>query len=144
MPAIDYVPASQTGMHTAEHNAQPSADAASRVTEILLHNSRVSLHPVLLPMISQLSRDNRWLTLINPPSDLSRDLLHQSGALTGQMLSLRTRDGGPTPLTLCQKALAAGTSHTVIAWCESGRTLPLQQLEGAAIQGGAQAILVRH
>ncbi|GAA0683965.1 SulA-like leucine-rich domain-containing protein [Marinobacterium maritimum] len=117
---------------------------ASRVTEILLHNSQVSLHPVLLPMIAQLSRDSRWLTLVNPPADLSRELLNQAGAVTGHILSLHSRDGKHEPLKLCQQALSAGTSHTVITWCESGRTTPLHQLDLAATQGGAQAILVRH
>ncbi len=139
MPAINYAHVSRsTPFH---NNIDPQA---SRVTEILLHNNRISLHPVLLPMITQLSRDNRWLTLINPPADLNRELLIQAGAATGHILSLNTRDGRYEPLMLCQQALSAGTSHTVIAWCEPGRTTPLHQLDLAASRGDAQAILVRH
>lgn len=139
MPAINYARVTCNTAH--QENIRPQA---SRVTEILLHNSRVSLHPVLLPMITQLSRDSRWLTLINPPADLSRELLNQAGATTGHILSLHTRDGRLEPLQLCQQALSAGTSHTVIAWCETGRTTPLHQLDLAAVRGDAQAILVRH
>lgn len=138
MPAINYVPVTS---NTPNDNGR---NETSRVTEILLHSSRVSLHPVLLPMISQLSRDNRWLTLINPPADLSCELLTQAGAVTGHILALHSREGRHEPLTLCQQALSAGTSHTVIAWYDSGRTTPLHQLDLAASQGDAQAILVRH
>lgn len=140
MPAIDYarVTSNTTQLHESDMLE------TSRVTEILLHNSRVSLHPVLLPMISQLSRDNRWLTLINPPADLSRKLLTQAGAITSHILSLHSRDNKHDTIRLCQQALSAGTSHTVIAWHESGRSLPLQQLDLAASCGNAQAILVRH
>lgn len=139
MPAIDYA---RVTRDNPGHDSGYSD--ASRVTEILLHNSKVSLHPVLLPMISQLSRSTRWLTLINPPADLSRELLTRVGAVTGHILSLHSRDGRHEPLKLCQQALSAGTSHTVITWCEPGRTTPLHKLDLAATQGDAQAILVRH
>lgn len=139
MPAIDYAPVTSDTLQ--QHRGR---NEASRVTEILLHNSQVSLHPVLLPMIAQLSRESRWLTLINPPADLSREILSQAGATTGHILSLHSKDGSHEPIKLCQQALSAGTSHTVIAWCESGRTTPLHQLELTAIKGDAQAILVRH
>lgn len=139
MPAIDYARATRNTL-----NHERGDNQACRVTEILLHNSRVSLHPVLLPMITQLSHDSRWLTLINPPASLNRELLIQAGAVTGHILSLHSRDGRHEPLKLCQQALSAGTSHTVITWCEPGRTTPLHQLDLAAAHGDAQAILVRH
>lgn len=135
MPAIDYT--------TVKH-CTPVPSGAGRITEILLHNRSVSLHPVLLPMITELSRDNRWLTLINPPTSLNRDLLSRAGATTGHILSLCSHDGRHAPLELCRQALAAGTSHTVIAWYESGSAAPLHQLDLAASIGHAQAILVRH
>lgn len=144
MPAIDYAPLF-CDISTQDSVQQDSSrNDASRVTEILLHNSRVSLHPVLMPMITQLSHNNRWLALINPPADLSRELLIEAGALTGRILLLHAREGRHEPLKLCRQALSAGTSHTVIAWCEAGRTTPLHQLDLAATQGNAQAILVRH
>lgn len=134
MPAIDY--ARQPGQPSPSHPAD-----TSRITEILQHNSRISLPPLLLPIIAQLSRDDRWLTLINPPAELNRALLDQVGASTGHILVLRCTGAA---LPLCRQALAAGTSHTVILWCENGQPLPLKQLAPAAEQGNAQAILVRH
>ncbi|MBA4501918.1 SulA-like leucine-rich domain-containing protein [Marinobacterium marinum] len=144
MPAIHYAPVNRTRA-TCHHTSRDGSHGdSSRVTEILLHNNRVSLHPVLLPMITQLSRHNRWLTLINPPADLNRELLLQAGAITGHIQSLHSRDHRHEPLKLCQQALSAGTSHTVIAWCEPNRYRPLHLLDLAANQGDAQAILVRH
>ncbi|MBV0931946.1 SulA-like leucine-rich domain-containing protein [Marinobacterium weihaiense] len=135
MPAIDCI---------AVHDQELTPTDNSRITEILLHNRRLSLHPLLLPMITELSRHDRWLTLINPPTNLNRDMLAQAGALTGHIRSLCSRHNRYEALHLCRRALEAGTSHTVITWCDASRITPLPQLDAAACQGNAQAILVRH
>lgn len=113
----------------------------SRITEILLHNSSVCLQPLLLPMIAGLSHENRWLVLINPPTDITRQRLEQAGASIHHILTLNTRNAEQTEL-LCSRALEAGTSHTVIAWC-SGNVIPLERLNQAAGKGSSLGILIR-
>lgn len=112
-----------------------------RVTEILLHNSSVCLQPLLLPMIAGLSREDRWLVLINPPHDITREALEIAGACTRHILVLNTVSPDQAE-PLCARALAAGTCHTVITWC-SGTAPALDQLNQAAGQGDALGILVR-
>lgn len=133
MPAIDYRYAEQS---------QTAATKTCNITEILLHNSTISLQPVLLPMIAQLSRQDRWLTLINPPANLNRDLLQQGGACIEQILVLHTRDDETSRL-LTSRALAAGTSHTVICWASADQTTDINQLNKDAQLGNSLGILVK-
>lgn len=131
MPAIDY-----------RYAEQSAATQTCKITEILLHNSSISLQPVLLPMIAQLSRQDRWLTLINPPASLSRDLLEAGGACIEQILVLRTA-AETDKRELASRALAAGTSHTVICWGNADQTAEVEQLNQAAHFGNSLGILVR-
>ncbi|MET3999443.1 SulA-like leucine-rich domain-containing protein [Marinobacterium sp. MBR-109] len=126
---------------TAPHSHIDCKSVESRVTEILLHNSSVCLQPLLLPMIAGLSREDRWLVLINPPHDITRTALELAGACTRHILVLNTSSLDQTEL-FCARALAAGTCHTVIAWC-SGTAPALDQLNQAASRGNALGILVR-
>lgn len=133
-----------SAIHATATNSNPHSKrecVESRVTEILLHNSSVCLQPLLLPMIAGLSREDRWLVLINPPHDITRKALEQAGACTRHILVLNTCSLDQTEL-LCRRALAAGTCHTVIAWC-SGAAPSLDQLNQSASQGDALGILVR-
>lgn len=131
MPAIDY-----------RYAEQSAATQTCKITEILLHNSAISLQPVLLPMIAQLSRHDRWLTLINPPASLSRELLNAGGACVEQILVLRTSEEYDR-MKLASRALAAGTSHTVICWGSADQTAEVELLNQAAHLGNCLGILVR-
>jgi len=117
-------------------------DTESRVTEILLHNSSVCLQPVLLPMIAGLSHKQRWLVLINPPQDINRAALEQAGACTRHILVLGCSTPAQTEI-VCSRALAAGTCHTVITWCDGGVTPELERLNHCAALGDSLGILVR-
>ena len=131
MPAIDYCFAEQPG-------TKPN----SNFTERLLHNSSISLQPVLLPMIAQLSQQDRWLTLINPPADLSKDLLRQGGANLAQILVLRAHTPDQEQ-RLFKRALASGTSHTVMGWNDCHQCIDISVLNQDASRGDCLGILVR-
>lgn len=132
MPAIDHCLVEQPGIKPA-----------SNFTEILLHNSSISLQPVLLPMIAQLSRQDRWLTLINPPISLDRKLLAQGGANLTQILVLRANTHDQE-LRLFKRALASGTSHTVVGWNDNRcQHIDINALDQDARRGDCLGILVR-
>ena len=130
MPAIDY-----------RRTEQVEAAKEFKMTEILLHNSQVSLQPVLLPMIAQLSHQDRWLTLINPPRSLSRDLLTEAGANLRHIRVLKTEASSLEHLF--SRTLSAGTSHTVIGWSNEQHALNADRLNPFACMGACLGVLVR-
>jgi len=119
----------------------PAAGETRAFSEISLRGAAGNCLNLLAPILRELSEtpDNRWLTLIAPPSSLTQNWLREAGLNRERILLLQPR-GTQSPLQLAQHALELGRSHTVVSWLHPLEGKARQQLEQAALQGQAQSL----
>lgn len=113
-----------------------------RVTEIIQHNSEVSLSPLLLPMLAQLSQQERWLAIVNAPAELTRESLAQAGVDIQHLWFLKANHKH-SALDLARRALEARTCHAVVSWHEALDEGAMRQLHRSAACSDTQGIVVR-
>ena len=113
----------------------------SSVSEIILASDS-ALQPVyLLPLLEQLSKDERWLMWLADESSINRHWVSALGLDAGKVLHIHS--DGDNFEHVCCKALAAGTGHLVIEWPGKLNQESLQRLELAAKKGASHALLIR-
>jgi len=111
------------------------------VNEIILAQDS-ALQPIyLLPILAQLSVDERWLTWVAAENTLNRNWVAAMGLNPSQVLHIAPK--ADNFLDICCKTLAAGTGHLVIEWPGKIEDWEFDLLQQAAIQGGSQALLIR-
>lgn len=117
--------------------------AKGNVTEIILPAGQVENMQLLLPMLTQLNQERRWLAWIDPPAELVRKWQQMHGIVTGEILVLRsteTHDG----LSLAKRALSAGTCHAVVMWTPGKlRTAAFRSLQAASANGSSHGVILR-
>ena len=70
---------------------------------------------LLLPMLTQLNQERRWLAWIDPPQELVSKWQTMHGIVANELLVLRSsRDY--SAYELAERALGAGTCHAVVMW----------------------------
>lgn len=116
--------------------------ASGGITEIIQHSAEISLAPLLLPMLAQLSGQQRWLALVEPPAEVTRARLQQAGVQLDRVWILRP-DNQHSSLDLACRALAARTCHTVVSWLGADNERDLERLRRSAEQSGCQGIVLR-
>jgi cell division inhibitor SulA len=123
--------------------AEPRQRQSSGVTELVLANDSLDQLALILPMIAFLSHSHtdRWISWITP-HPIARKLLEAYGVNTGLIRFIHCEDGEKARW-IAWEALAAGTSHTVIASPGKLGDKDMNQLELAAHQGNAQGLLLR-
>ncbi|WP_445936919.1 SOS-induced cell division inhibitor SulA, partial [Pseudomonas sp.] len=116
-------------------------DETEAFSELSLRGAAGHCLNLLAPILRELSEnhDERWLTLIAPPSSLTQTWLREAGLNRERILLLHPR-GAQSALELAQQALALGRSHTVVSWLHPLEREARQQLEQAARQGKAQSL----
>lgn len=85
------------------------------VTEIILPEGQVENFQLLLPMLTQLNQEKRWLAWIDPPQALVSKWQKMHGIVAGELLVLRSTPDYPAQ-DLAERALSAGTCHAVVMW----------------------------
>lgn len=115
--------------------------ASAGISEIILSTDS-ALQPIyLLPILSQMSIDKRWLMWIADEPSINRHWATALGIDASQILHINTeRDCFHH---VCCKALAAGTGHLIIEWPGKVSDEDLAELEAASKQGQSHALLVR-
>lgn len=121
--------------------ANPS-ELAGKVTEIVLHGSDFGQMTMLLPLLAQLSKDDRWFAWIAPPASLPKNLLEAAGIDLKKIMLLQPDHSHSTYQLACQ-ALKAGTCHAVISWPGVLSNEELTDLEAAALNGNSHGIVIR-
>ncbi|NQD92226.1 CDP-glycerol--UDP-pyrophosphoryl-N-acetylglucosaminyl-N-acetylmannosamine glycerophosphotransferase [Pseudomonas sp. CrR25] len=123
---------------TAETAWQDHPEAFS---EVSLRGAAGHCLNLLAPILRELSQndDERWLTLIAPPSSLTQTWLREAGLNRERILLLQPR-GEQNALQLAEEALKLGRSHTVVSWLHPLERQTRQRLELAARQGQAQSL----
>ncbi|SEE40637.1 SOS-induced cell division inhibitor SulA [Pseudomonas anguilliseptica] len=116
-------------------------DETEAFSELSLRGAAGHCLNLLAPILRELSDnlDERWLTLIAPPSSLTQTWLREAGLNRERILLLHPR-GAQSALELAQQALTLGRSHTVVSWLHPLERQARQQLEQAARQGKAQSL----
>ncbi|MDX2424311.1 MAG: SulA-like leucine-rich domain-containing protein [Amphritea sp.] len=125
---------------TAPQSNHP--ELAGKVTEIVLQGSDVGQMTMLLPLLAQLSKDDRWFAWIAPPASLPKSLLEAAGIDLKKVMLLQPDQSHSTYQLACQ-ALKAGTCHAVISWPGSLSNDQLTGLEDAAVNGNSHGIVIR-
>ncbi|GGX73255.1 translesion DNA synthesis-associated protein ImuA [Saccharospirillum salsuginis] len=135
--------------------AQPSGHAAldtelpgggwplGAVTEILVHRPGQGELRLLLPALSELSRnDSRWQVWFNPPFQPYGPGLAQWGLALDRMLVCQTR-GADDLLWSLEQCLNTGGSQAVVAWVEQLDKARMRRLQLAAEKGRIPVFLLR-
>lgn len=114
------------------------------ISELTLSGTANLCLPLLAPILRELSdnNDSRWLTLVEPPANLSRTWLREAGLNLDHIMLLRPSQG-QSALQLACHLLHLGNSHTVVTWLERLPTKARRQLADAAEAGQGQALNIR-
>lgn len=115
---------------------------AGKITQIIMQDEDEYNFQLLMPLLAQLSRDDRWFAWIAPPLKLPKHWLLEAGIDINKIMMLQPR-GDHDTLALARKALATGTCHAVISWPGQISAEQLQQLQQAAQTGSSHAIVIQ-
>jgi cell division inhibitor SulA len=114
-----------------------------QLTEIVQHSTQADSDALLLPMLAGLSQRESWLVLLEPPKSLDKQRLQVAGVDLKRVWILR-RDQRHGIDLLAQRALQAGTCHTLICWHQSESDDALvEQLKNTQVDSETQCLLVR-
>ncbi|NMT64738.1 cell division inhibitor SulA [Marinobacter orientalis] len=112
------------------------------VTEIILPEGQVENFQLLLPMLTQLNQEKRWLAWIDPPQSLVSKWQTMRGIVAGELLVLRSTADYPAR-QLAERALSAGTCHAVVMWTHKLGREALTSLEQASARGNSHGVVLR-
>lgn len=112
------------------------------VTEIILPQSQVENFQLLLPMLTQLNQEERWLAWIDPPAALVQKWQQHHGIVVGQLLVLRSSEQHDA-LEMAERALSAGTCHAVVLWSGKLSKQAHGRLEKASAKGNSHGVVLR-
>lgn len=112
------------------------------VTEIILPEGQVENFQLLLPMLTQLNQEKRWLAWIDPPQALVSKWQKMHGIVAGELLVLRsTQDYSAQDLA--ERALSAGTCHAVVMWTRKLGRAAFESLQKASAEGNSHGVVLR-
>src|SRR6056297_3638259 len=112
------------------------------VTEIIMPEGQVENFQLLLPMLTQLNQEKRWLAWIDPPQSLVGKWQKMRGIVAGELLVLRSTPEHPAG-DLAERALSAGTCHAVVMWTQKLGRKSLSALEQASAKGNSHGVVLR-
>jgi len=133
----------ETGVRTPSPVAGPTTGPATgNVTEIIMPEGQVENFQLLLPMLTQLNQEKRWLAWIDPPQSLVGKWQKMRGIVAGELLVLRSTPEHPAG-DLAERALSAGTCHAVVMWTQKLGRKSLSALEQASAKGNSHGVVLR-
>jgi cell division inhibitor SulA len=123
---------------------KPWSNDADVFSELSLRGAAGNCLNLLAPILRDLSQDSndRWLTLIAPPSSVTQAWLRDAGLNRERIILMQPR-GNQSALELTREALRLGRSHTVVSWINPISGSARQQLISAASSGNAQSLNIR-
>lgn len=96
---------------------------------------------LLLPTLTKLNAQNRWITLISPPADINQKLFAYYGIDPSRVLLIHPKNDVDDKVTM-NKALKNGTSGIVILWASQLNKRYLAQWRKSVKQGNSTGIIV--
>ncbi|KZY36630.1 MULTISPECIES: cell division inhibitor SulA [unclassified Oleiphilus] len=116
---------------------------AANVTEIIIAKDKADSIQMVLPMLSQLNQEQRWLAWIDPPIQLLKKWQEQHQGLAMEEIMILRSSESISAIELSKRALEAGTCHAVIAWTNSLSNEEFDSLEEASAKGNSHGIVLR-
>ena len=142
-PVPEYSARKQRTVIRARHKPEVTdTTPAGNVTEIILPEGQVENFQLLLPMLTQLNQEKRWLAWIDPPQALVSKWQKMHGIVTGELLVLRSTAEYPAR-QLAEIALSAGTCHAVVMWTGKLGRAAFDSLQKAAAKGNSHGVVLR-
>ncbi len=122
-------------------------EPASFIDELILSGPPWQSGRFLKSVLNELAndQDQRWLTLILS-SEQARSTINwlKASGISRHRLQVLNPSAQSDPLKLTRKALASGTSHTVVSWINQMDSTTLSELESAARSGRCQGLAIRN
>lgn len=112
----------------------------AEISEINCSDSE-SVLQLLLPTLTKLNEENRWISLISPPADINLKLFAHYGIDTSRVLLIHGKNDVDDKVTM-NKALKNGTSGIVIYWADFLNKRYLAQWRKSVKQGKSTGIIV--
>ena len=109
------------------------------LTELLVTHPGIGELSLLMPALSILSRQDRWIALMAPPHLPYAPALTAAGVDLARLVIVRTNDGADT-LWAMEQALASGSCGAVVGWPSFVSERSLRRLQLAAETGRAPGI----
>ena len=100
-----------------------------------------SVLQLLLPTLTKLNAQNRWITLISPPADINLKLFAHYGIDPSRVLLIHPKNDVDDKVTM-NKALKNGTSGIVILWASQLNKRYLAQWRKSVKQGNSTGIII--
>lgn len=142
-PVPGYSARKQRTVIRARHKPDVADNTSvGNVTEIILPEGQVENFQLLLPMLTQLNQEKRWLAWIDPPQALVSKWQKMHGIVTGELLVLRSTAEYPAR-QLAEIALSAGTCHAVVMWTGKLGKGAFDSLQKAAAEGNSHGVVLR-
>ncbi|GHD44738.1 SOS cell division inhibitor SulA [Marinobacter persicus] len=126
----------------AVNTRSPKPAGAGNVTEIILPEGQVENFQLLLPMLTQLNQEKRWLAWIDPPQELVAKWQTMHGIVASEILVLRS-SADYSALQLAERALGAGTCHAVVLWTGKLGRKAFESLQKASVNGSSHGVILR-
>ncbi|WP_067518106.1 hypothetical protein [Endozoicomonas ascidiicola] len=128
--------------------AFPEPESIHSIDEVILSGSLFKSGKLLKSLLNDLAndpQDQRWLTLILSGEQAGNTISWlKTNGLKNQRLQVLNHSAKADPFKLTQKALASGTSHTVVSWVNELTSRELSELECAARSGQCHALAIRN
>jgi len=115
----------------------------ANVTEIIIAKDKADSIQLLLPMLTCLNQEKRWLAWIDPPIQLLKQWRETHNELAMEEIMILRSSETNSAYELSKKALEAGTCHAVIAWTKVLNNEEFNQLELASSTGNSHGIILR-
>lgn len=100
-----------------------------------------SVLQLLLPTLTKLNAENRWITLISPPADINQKLFAHYGIDPSRVLLIHPKNDVDDKVTM-NKALKNGTSGIVVLWASQLNKRYLAQWRKSVKQGNSTGIII--
>ncbi|MBI3773452.1 MAG: hypothetical protein HY272_12225 [Gammaproteobacteria bacterium] len=131
-----------TGFSALDLHLPDNGWPSSTITEIFYDGAATTALQLILPTLAQVSRHNRWLAWIAPPSLPYRAQFRAAGIDPERALVIRPHPHN-NGLWAVEQALRSGTCATVLSWVTEADHESIEQLKDAARIGGSCGLLFR-
>ncbi|PHM70197.1 SOS-induced cell division inhibitor SulA [Xenorhabdus kozodoii] len=112
------------------------------VSELVYCEHQPVINPILLPLLHQSGKEDRWLLWINPNKKLSRQWLINAGLPLNKIVQLN-QIRPIASISAMEKALASGNYSIVLGWLPKLSEYQLNTLQIAAQKGITLGFIMR-
>ncbi|MDC9588391.1 cell division inhibitor SulA [Xenorhabdus sp. XENO-10] len=112
------------------------------VSELVYSEHQPAIHQILLPLLHQSGKEDRWLLWVNPNKKLSRQWLINAGLPLNKIIQLN-QVCPIASISAMEKALASGNYSVVLGWLPELSEYQLNTLQLAAQKGTTLGFIMR-